>query len=157
VKAMTAGERIDLPNDSVAWAPCYIGEKCQIGSNVSIGCLAHVGRKVTLGDGTKIQGGAYLADLSSLGNNVFIGPNATILNDKYPPSGDSNLWKPVTLESGTVIGGGATVLPGLVVHENAVLAAGSILTKDLPQGEVWAGNPARFHSTREEYEARRHS
>ena len=46
---MDGGERIDLPNGSVAWAPCYIGKDCQIGSNVSIGCLAHVGRNVTLG------------------------------------------------------------------------------------------------------------
>ena len=96
-----------------------------------------------------------MADLSSLGDNVFIGPNATILNDKYPPSGNPELWEPVTIEGGVVIGGGATVLPGLIVHENAVLAAGSILTKNLPSGEVWAGNPARFHSTREEYEIRR--
>jgi acetyltransferase-like isoleucine patch superfamily enzyme len=154
---MVGGERIDLPNGSVAWAPCYIGKECQIGSNVSIGCLAHVGRNVTLGAGTRIQGGAYVADLSNIGDNVFIGPNATILNDKYPPSGDPTLWEPVTLENRAVIGGAATVLPGLVVHENAVLAAGSTLTKDIPPGEVWAGNPARFHSTREEYEARRHS
>ena len=152
---MAGGERIDLPNGSVAWNPCYIGKDCQIGSNVSIGCLAHVGRNVTLGDGTRIQGGAYVADLSNLGDNVFIGPNATILNDKYPPSGNPDLWEPVTLEDGVVIGGGATVLPGLIVHENAVLAAGSLLTKNLPSGEVWAGNPARFHSTREEYEIRR--
>ncbi len=154
---MAGGERIDLPDGSVAWAPCYIGKDCQIGSDVSIGCLAHVGRNVTLGDGTRIQGGAYVADLSSLGDNVFIGPNATILNDKYPPSGNPELEEPVTIEGGVVIGGGATVLPGLIVHENAVLAAGSILTKNLPSGEVWVGNPARFHSTREEYEIRRGS
>jgi len=152
---MAGGERIDLPDGSVAWAPCYIGKDCQIGSEVSIGCLAHVGRNTTLGDGTRIQGGAYVADLSCLGSNVFIGPNATILNDKYPPSGDPDLWEPVILEDGVVIGGGATVLPGLTVHENGVLAAGSTLTKNIPSGEVWAGNPARFHSTREEYEMRR--
>ena len=79
------------------------------------------------------------------------------MNDKYPPSGDPALWEPVTIENGAVIGGGATVLPGLVVHGNAVLAAGSTLTKNIPSEEVWSGNPARFHSTREEYEARRHS
>ena len=152
---MAGGERIDLPNGSVAWAPCYIGKDCEIGANVSIGCLAHIGRNVVIEDGTRIQGGAYVADLSILGKNVFIGPNATILNDKYPPSGDENLREPVTLKDGVVIGGNATILPGLIVHENAVLAAGSILTKDLPSGEVWTGNPARFHSTRDEYEMRR--
>ena len=152
---MAGGERIDLPDGSVAWAPCYIGKDCQIGSNVSIGCLAHVGRNVTLGDGTRIQGGAYVADLSNLGDNVFIGPNATILNDKYPPSGNPELWDPVTLEEGVVIGGGATILPGIQVGAQAVVAAGAVLTKDVPAGEVWVGNPAKFHMLRSEYEGAR--
>ena len=152
---MAGGERTDLPNGSVAWAPCYIGKDCQIGSNVSIGCLAHVGRNVALGDGTRIQGGAYVADLSNLGDNVFIGPNATILNDKYPPSGNPELWEPVTLEDGVVIGGGATILPGIQVGTQAVVAAGAVLTKDVPAGEVWVGNPAKFHMLRSEYEGAR--
>ena len=93
---MVGGERIDLPHDSVAWAPCYIGKDCQIGSGVSIGCLAHVGRDVVLGDGVRIQGGAYVADGTAVGKGVFIGPNATILNDRYPPSRDSKSgkWSP---------------------------------------------------------------
>ena len=152
---MVGGERINLGDGSVAWAPCYIGKDCEIGSDVSIGCLAHVGRDCVIGDGCRIQGGAYVSDLSVLGENVFIGPNAALLNDKYPPSRDEEKWTPVIVESGAVIGGGATVLPGLTVHANAVLAAGSVLTKDLPPDEVWVGNPARFHSTRESYETNR--
>ncbi|HIF04175.1 MAG TPA: hypothetical protein EYQ80_01805, partial [Candidatus Poseidoniales archaeon] len=53
---MAGGIRLDLGHDSVAWEPCYIGKDCDIGSNVSIGCLAHVGRNVVLGDRTRIQG-----------------------------------------------------------------------------------------------------
>jgi len=154
---MTQGERIELAQGSVAWGPCHIGNGAQIGADVSIGCLAHVGRNVILGEGTRIQGGAYVADGTHVGEGVFIGPNATILNDRYPPSRDSEKWQYVTIEEGAVIGGGATILPGLRVGSHAVVAAGSILTKNLPSGEVWRGNPARFHSTREEYEARRQS
>jgi len=152
---MVGGDRIDLGDGSVAWAPCYIGEGAKIGSDVSIGCLAHVGRDTVIADGCRIQGGAYVSDLSVLGENVFIGPNATLLNDKYPPSRDEEKWTPVIIESGAVIGGGATILPGLTIHENAVLAAGSTLTKDLPAGEVWAGNPAKYLMLRSEYEEAR--
>ena len=130
---MVGGERIDLPPDSVARAPCYIGKDCQIGSGVSIGCLAHVGRDVVLGDGVRIQGGAYVADGTQVGKGVFIGPNAPILNDRYPPSRDSKKWEMVTISEGAVIGGGATILPGVMVGSNAVVAAGALLTKDIPQ------------------------
>ena len=152
---MAGGERIELPNGSVAWAPCYIGKDCDIGTDVSIGCLAHVGRNVVLGDGVRIQGGAYVADGTQVGNGVFIGPNATILNDRYPPSRDPEKWESVTIAAGAVIGGSATILPGIHVGSNAVVAAGALLTKDIPANEVWTGNPASFHSSREAYESRR--
>ncbi|MBK39536.1 MAG: hypothetical protein CMB50_04865 [Euryarchaeota archaeon] len=152
---MVGGERIELPNGSVAWAPCYIGKDCDIGTDVSIGCLAHVGRDVVLGDGVRIQGGAYVADGTQVANGVFIGPNATILNDRYPPSRDPEKWESVTIAAGAVIGGSATILPGIHVGSNAVVAAGALLTKDIPANEVWTGNPASFHSSREVYESRR--
>ena len=152
---MVGGERIELSNGSVAWAPCYIGKDCDIGTDVSIGCLAHVGRNVVLGDGVRIQGGAYVADGTQVANGVFIGPNATILNDRYPPSRDPEKWESVTIAAGAVIGGSATILPGIHVGSNAVVAAGALLTKDIPANEVWTGNPASFHSSREAYESRR--
>lgn len=152
---MTSGEKIELAHGSVAWGPCHIGNGAKIGSDVSIGCLTHVGRNVSLGEGTRIQGGAYIADGTQVAEGVFIGPNATILNDRYPPSRDSAKWQFVTIEEAAVIGGGATILPGLRVGSHAVVAAGAVLTKDIPDGEVWAGNPARFHMLRSEYEEAR--
>ena len=59
------------------------------------------------------------------------------------------------LRKGSVLGGGATVNPGLTIGENAILGSGSVLTKNLPDDEVWAGNPARFLMTRKEYEEKR--
>ena len=152
---MAGGERIDLPNGSVAWAPCYIGIDCKIRADVSIGCLSHIGRDVVLGDGVRIQGGAYVADGTKVGNGVFIGPNATILNDRYPPSKDSTKWEMVVISEGAVIGGGATILPGIIVGTNAVVAAGALLTKNIPANEVWMGNPAKFHMKRQAYEEAR--
>jgi acetyltransferase-like isoleucine patch superfamily enzyme len=145
-------ERIDVGAESVAWSPCHLGEGLAVGRKCSIGALAHIGRNVQLGDGCRIQGGAYIADGSILGSNVFIGPNATLLNDRYPPSKDSTKWSPVRVASGAVVGGGSTVVAGVSIGENSVLGAGATLTRNLPKNEVWVGTPARYHSTRAEYE-----
>ena len=150
-----SGERVDLGNHSVAWWPCHIGNDTTIGQHVSIGALAHIGQRVVIGDACKIQGAAYIADECVLESGVFIGPSAVLLNDKFPPSNDRGKWKPVTVEEGAVIGGHATVVPGCTVGRNSVLAAGAVLTKDLPPNEVWAGNPATFLMSREAYEQRR--
>ena len=87
------GQSVDLGRGSVAWRPCHIGKETYIGENCSIGSLAHIGRNVSLGENCRIQGGAYIADGCILADRVFIGPNATLLNDKYPPSGNP---KPVS-------------------------------------------------------------
>lgn len=146
------GERLDLGNGAVAWWPCHIGKETTVGANTSIGALTHVGQKVTLGENCKIQGSAYIADRSVLGDNVFVGPNATLLNDRYPPSGDSTKWTPIRIEEHAVLGGNVTIIAGCHVGERSVLGGGSVLTKNLPAGEVWAGNPASFLMTREEYD-----
>lgn len=149
------GVRHDLGNNSVAWGPCHLGSDVQLGEGCSIGALAHVGSEAKLGNRVRIQGGAYVASICILGDDVFIGPNATLLNDRHPPSRDKRKWIPVIVENNAVIGGGATILPGVSIGENAVVAAGSVATKDIPANEVWAGNPARFMMTRHEYEAKR--
>ena len=147
--------RIDLSNGSIAWTPCHIGDNLLIGHSCIIGSLAHIGRNITIGDNCRIQGTAYIADGCTLGDNVFIGPNATLLNDKYPPSGDSKYWQPIIVENNAVIGGGSTIIPGCKVGEFAVLAAGSVLTHNIPEQEVWAGNPARYMMSRKQYDEKR--
>ena len=146
-----SGQRIDIGNGSVAWAPCHIGTSTEIGSSSSIGSLAHVGREVQIGNNCRIQGGAYIADGCVLSDDVFIGPNVTLLNDKYPPSNNPQQWQPIQIGKNAVIGGGATIVAGCSVGHSSVLGAGSTLTKSIPSGEVWAGNPAQFLMSREEY------
>lgn len=152
VDSLPSGKRITLDGNSVAWAPCCIGEGTVTGSDCSIGALAHIGRNVTLGNGCRIQGSAYIADECQLLDGVFIGPNATVLNDKYPPSGNKKQWQPVTIGRHAVVGGGSTILPGCDMGEYSVLGAGSTLTKPLPKHEVWAGNPAVFMMSRKAYD-----
>ena len=147
--------KIELANNSVAWLPCAIGSNLTIGKGCSIGALSHIGRNVTIGDECRIQGCVYIADECVLGKAVFIGPNATLLNDRFPPSGNKELWQPIMVGDNAVIGGGATVVPGCDIGENAVLGAGSVLTKSLPNDEVWAGNPAKYLMSRQDYDAKR--
>jgi len=147
-----AGDRLDLGDGAIAWAPCHIGDGGDIGADVSIGCLAHIGRNVRIGDGTRIQGGAYVADGCIIGEGAFIGPNATLLNDRHPPSGDSEAWRPVIIGSRAVIGGGATVVAGISIGIESVLAAGGVATEEVPDGEVWGGVPARRLMDRDDYE-----
>ncbi len=64
------------------------------------------------------------------------------LNDKYPPSGGVH-WARITVEKGAKIGGGVVVLPGVVIGESALIGAGSVVTKSVPAGEIWCGNPAK--------------
>ena len=135
--------------------PCYLGKNLVVGEHVSIGAMCHIGRNVTIGDNSNIQGSNYIADRTTIGASVFIGPNSTILNDKYPPSGNAEKWIPVEVQNHAVVGGGCTLLPGANLGEGSVLGGGSVLTKPIPAGEVWAGNPARFLMTREEYDNKR--
>ena len=85
------GQRVDLEGDSVAWWPCHIGKEAKIGPGCSIGALAHIGQRVEMGKACKIQGSAYIADDCILGEGVFVGPAAVLLNDKYPPSNNLSL------------------------------------------------------------------
>ncbi|CAI8393555.1 MAG: dTDP-3-amino-3,6-dideoxy-alpha-D-galactopyranose 3-N-acetyltransferase [Candidatus Poseidoniaceae archaeon] len=149
------GERVALSATSCAYKPCYIGKHLKVGENVSIGSMCHIGRNVTIGTNSNIQGSNYIADNTIIGNSVFIGPNSTILNDKYPPSGDVTKWIPVQIHDKAVIGGGCTILPGAHIGKSAVLGGGSVLARPLPDGEVWVGNPAQFLMTREEYDKKR--
>jgi riboflavin biosynthesis protein RibD len=101
----------------------------------------------------RIQGSVYIADGCSIGNEVFIGPSSVLTNDRHPPS--KGLWKPVIVEDGVVIGANATIVAGVRLHTGCVIAAGAVVTKDIPSQEVWGGNPAKHMMDREEYDLRR--
>ena len=146
--------KVELPHGAIAWQPCMIASE-SIGSGTNIGALSHIGRDVTIGETCKIQGSVYIADGCIIGNEVFIGPNATLTNDRHPPSGGK--WSPVVVEDKVVIGANATIIAGVRLCEGCVIGAGSVVTEEVPSEQVWAGNPAKFLMTLEEYESRRDS
>jgi len=147
-------KKIVLESGATAWSPCYVGSN-NIGDGTNIGALCHIGRDVIIGNDCKIQGSVYISDKTIIGNNVFIGPGSVITNDKYPPSGGD--WSPVNVENDVIIGGNCTIIAGVILSQGCVIGAGSVVTKNIPSNEVWAGNPATFMMSRDVYEYRRES
>ncbi len=120
----------------------------EIGDNCKIGSLVHIDYDVKIGKNCKIEGTAYLPPLSRVGNNVFIGPGASLTNDPYPMC-DKMIG--VTIKDNAVIGSRAVVKAGVTIGENSVVAMGSVVTKDVPDNTVVVGVPASPRYSREEY------
>jgi UDP-2-acetamido-3-amino-2,3-dideoxy-glucuronate N-acetyltransferase len=133
------------------WHFSYVGAGTVIGDNVKIGSLAHVDYDVRIGSGTKIEGLVYIPPLSRIGRNVFIGPAAVLTNDLYPPS---KRMVGVTIKDGAVIGARAVIRPGVTVGRRAVVAMGAVVTRDVPNGMVVIGVPAKVAYSRKEFDAK---
>ena len=115
-----------------------IGENCNICSHCFIENDVKIGNNVT------VKCGVQLWDGIEIENNVFIGANVTFTNDKYPRSKQPFDLLPIIVKKGASIGAGSTILAGVTIGEGAMVGAGSVVTKDVPAGELWLGNPARF-------------
>lgn len=117
------------------WQFVVVLGKAVIGSDCNICANCFIENDVVIGDRVTVKCGVQLWDGLTVEDDVFIGPNATFCNDKYPKSGNKNfeLLRTV-IKKGASIGANATVLPGITIGENAVIAAGAIVTKDVPAG-----------------------
>lgn len=119
-------------------AGARIGRDCNLNSHTLVEGGAVVGDRVTLKSGVFIWSGITLED------DVFCGPNATFTNDKRPRSRKYLTEFPQThVGAGASIGAGAIILPGISIGTGAMIGAGAVVTRDVPAGETWAGNPAR--------------
>jgi UDP-2-acetamido-3-amino-2,3-dideoxy-glucuronate N-acetyltransferase len=125
---------------------------CEIGDNSRIGTFVEVQRGARIGRNCKIQSHTFICEGVTIGDGVFIGHNVTFTNDRFPRAvrGDGQLqtdddWScvPTLVRSGASIGSSATILCGVTIGANALVGAGSVVTKDVPAGATVAGNPAR--------------
>lgn len=121
-----------------------IRELNEIGDNVSVGTLSVIEHHVKIGNNVRIHTQAFIPEYSVLEDGCWIGPNVVLTNAKYPlsPGVKESLAGPL-IKCGAKIGANATLLPGVVIGENALVGAGSVVVHDVPDGTVVAGNPAR--------------
>lgn len=131
------------------WQNCVILEGAIIGENCNICFNVFVENDVVIGNNVVIKSGVQLWDGITLEDNVFVGPNVTFTNDLLPRSSDQqNDFKPerTIIKKGASIGANSTIICGITIGKNAMIGAGSVVTKNIPDHTLWFGNPARFKS-----------
>jgi UDP-2-acetamido-3-amino-2,3-dideoxy-glucuronate N-acetyltransferase len=127
------------------WQYVVVLPRAVIGSNCNINAHCFIENDVIVGDNVTLKCGVFLWDGITVGNNVFIGPNVSFINDKYPRSKQHPApYEKTVIEDGASLGAGSVILCGIKVGRNAMIGAGSVVTRDVPANQLWAGNPARF-------------
>jgi acetyltransferase-like isoleucine patch superfamily enzyme len=120
---------------------------CTIGNDCFIGPFVEIQKKVTIGNGTKVQSHSFICELVTIGNNCFIGHGVMFINDLFsdggPAMGDVTKWKSTSIGNNVSIGSNATIL-SVSICDEVVIGAGAVVTKNITQKGVYAGNPARM-------------
>lgn len=121
--------------------------ECTIGSNCFIGPFVEIQKGVIIGDNCRVQSHTFICELVTIGSNCFVGHGVMFINDKFetggPARGRKELWKPTIIGKNVSIGSNATLLP-VSVCDNVVIGAGAVVTKNIDQPGVYAGNPAKL-------------
>ena len=127
-----------------------------VGDRTKIGPFVEIQKNATVGADCKISSHTFICEGVHIGNRVFVGHNVTFINDMFPRATTDGGglqteadWKVVKthIEDGASLGSSVTVLAGVRIGARAIIGAGSVVTKDVGPGEIWAGNPARFLRT----------
>ncbi|MCP1662562.1 MAG: N-acetyltransferase [Methanocalculus sp. MSAO_Arc1] len=149
------GEGVTLRSGTILYADVTLADRCNTGHNVLIREKTVIGEGTSVGTGTIIEGNcsigshvsiqsmAFIPTHTQIGDHVFIGPHAVLTNDRYPPSGKPRLEGPV-IEDYATIGAAAIILPGITIGKGAAVAAGSVVTHDVPAGMMAVGSPAQI-------------
>ncbi len=125
---------------------------CEIGDETKIGAFVEIQKNASVGKRCKISSHTFVCEGVEIQDNVFIGHGVTFINDSYPrattASGELQTeadWKveKTVVRRGASIGSGSTILSSLTIGENAIVGAGSMITKDVPANAIVAGNPAK--------------
>ena len=127
---------------------------CAIGDNTKIGAFVEVQKNASIGKNCKISSHSFICEGVTIGNNCFIGHGVMFINDNYPKSVNaegalesekdwSGRFVTTHIESNVAIGSNATILGGITIGYNSIIGAGSVVTKNVGPGQVWAGNPAK--------------
>lgn len=119
---------------------------CQIGDDCFIGPFVEIQKDVTIGARTRVQSHSFICELVTIGEDCVVAHGVVFINDLYstggPARGDKNLWKSTRIGNRVSIGSNATVLP-VNICDDVVIGAGSVVTRDITEPGIYAGNPAR--------------
>lgn len=136
-----------IGDDTKIWVNAQIRSGASIGTNCIISKDTYIDANVSIGNGCKIQNSVSIYHGVTIEDDVFIGPNACFTNDKVPRAFDPD-WKitPTLIKKGASIGANATIVCGITIGQYAMVAAGSVVTKDVAPYSLVMGNPAKHHS-----------
>lgn len=136
-----------IGNGTKIWINSQIREKSEIGTNCIISKDTYIDTQVQIGNNCKIQNGVSVYHGVTIEDDVFVGPNACFTNDKVPRAFDSQ-WRitPTLVKQGASIGANSTIVCGVTLGEYCMVAAGSVVTKDVEPYSLVMGNPAKHYS-----------
>jgi len=129
--------------DTSVWQFTIILPGARLGNHCNINSLCFIENDVVIGDRVTVKCGVYIWDGITIEDNVHIGPGVTFTNDLFPRSKQDFQIIRTTVKKGASIGANATILAGVTIGEYALIGAGSVVTKDIPNNTLWLGNPAR--------------
>lgn len=139
--------RASVGEGSRLWINVQVRENVSIGRDCIVSKDVYIDCNVVIGDRCKVQNSVSIYNGVTVGDDVFIGPNAAFTNDKVPRAFNAD-WTitPTRIENGASIGANATIVCGITIGEYAMVAAGSVVTKDVPPYTLVMGNPARAYA-----------
>ena len=143
-KTANIAKNVEISEGTKIWMNSQLRENVKVGKNCIISKDVYIDLDVKIGDGCKIQNGVYVYKGVEIAEDVFVGPNVTFTNDKFPRAFIDN-WevKKTKISKGVSIGANATILCGVSLGEYCMVGAGSVVTKNVPPFSLVVGNPAK--------------
>lgn len=134
-----------IPDSTNIWQFCVVLPDAKVGENCNVCSHCFIENDVEIGNNVTVKCGVQLWNGLRVEDDVFIGANVSFTNDRFPRSKQYPVaFEKTVIRKGASIGAGSVLLCGIEIGEKAMIGAGSVVTKDVPAGELWVGNPARF-------------